>query len=95
MILLEVNNRIVEETLTVKVKNAQAGQKPESVLVTVADFDGVLYRISNPKEDKTKVNVSISLKFYKELQSHGADRVLEREYGSMLVSPEEGKPGLT
>jgi actin related protein 2/3 complex subunit 2 len=90
MILLEVNNRIVEETLTVKVKNAQAGQKPESVLVTVADFDGVLYRISNPKEDKTKVNVSISLKFYKELQSHGADRVLEREYGSMLVSPEEG-----
>jgi len=90
MILLEVNNRIVEETLTVKVKNAQAGQKPESVFVTVADFDGVLYRISNPKEDKTKVNVSISLKFYKELQSHGADSVLEREYGSMLVSPEEG-----
>lgn len=90
MILLEVNNRIVEETLTVKVKNAQAGQKPESVLVTVADFDGVLYRISNPKEDKTKVNVSISLKFYKELQSHGADSVLDREYGSMLVSPEEG-----
>ena len=37
------------------------------------------------------MNVSISLKFYKELQSHGADSVLEREYGSMLVSPEEGK----
>ena len=44
MILLEVNNRIVEETLTVKLKNALSGQKPESVLVTVADFDGVLYR---------------------------------------------------
>ena len=44
MILLEVNNRIVEETLTVKFKNALTGQKPESVLVTVADFDGVLYR---------------------------------------------------
>ena len=44
MILLEVNNRIVEETLTVKIKNALTEQKPESVLVTVADFDGVLYR---------------------------------------------------
>jgi len=90
MILLEVNNRIVEETLTVKIKNALSEQKPESVLVTVADFDGVLYRISNPKEDKTKVNVSISLKFYKELQEHGADDVLKREYGDLLVAADEG-----
>jgi len=87
MILLEVNNRIVEETLTVKIKNALGGQKPESVLVTVADFDGVLYRISNPKDEKTKVNVSISLKFYKELQAHGADDVLKREYGDLLMQP--------
>jgi len=90
MILLEVNNRIVEETLTVKIKNALSGQKAESVLVTVADFDGALYRLSNPKEDKNKVNVSISLKFYKELQEHGAEGVLQREYGDMLVSPDEG-----
>jgi len=90
MILLEVNNRIVEETLTVKIKNALSGQKPESVLVTVADFDGVLYRISNPKDDKTKVNVSISLKFYKELQVHGADTVLKREYGDLLVPADDG-----
>merc|ERR1719402_2178909 len=60
------------------------------VLVTVADFDGVLYRISNPKEDKTKVNVSISLKFYKELQEHGADDVLKREYGDLLVPADDG-----
>ena len=47
-------------------------------------------RLSNPKEDKTKVNVSISLKFYKELQEHGAEGVLQREYGDMLVTPDEG-----
>lgn len=41
------------------------------------DFDGVLYHISNPNGDKTKVMVSISLKFYKELQEHGADEVSE------------------
>jgi hypothetical protein len=44
--------------------------------VTLADFDGVLYRISNPgNSDKTKINVSVALKFYKELQRHGADQV--------------------
>lgn len=52
--------------------------KPDAVNVTVADFDGVLYNISNPDNDRSKLIVSISLKFYKELQDHGADEV--REY---------------
>ena len=46
--------------------------------------------MSNPKEDKTKVNASISFKFYKELKIHGAEGVLRREYGDMLVAPEDG-----
>lgn len=45
------------------------------LLAFFTDFDGVLYHISNPNGDKTKVMVSISLKFYKELQAHGADEV--------------------
>ena len=40
-----------------------------------SDFDGVLYHISNLEGDKTKLQVSISLKFYKDLQEHGADEV--------------------
>uniref|UniRef100_A0A8C5K1K1 Actin-related protein 2/3 complex subunit 2 n=1 Tax=Jaculus jaculus TaxID=51337 RepID=A0A8C5K1K1_JACJA len=88
MILLNVNNRIIEETLALKFENAAAGNKPEAVEVTFADFDGVLYHISNPNGDKTKVMVSISLKFYKELQAHGADELLKRVYGSFLVNPE-------
>ena len=36
------------------------------------------------------MNVSISLKFYQELQSHGAENVLQREYGDMLVAADEG-----
>uniref|UniRef100_A0A8C9AN84 Actin-related protein 2/3 complex subunit 2 n=1 Tax=Prolemur simus TaxID=1328070 RepID=A0A8C9AN84_PROSS len=84
MILLEVNNRIIEETLALKFENAAAGNKPEAVEVTFADFDGVLYHISNPNGDKTKVMVSISLKFYKELQAHGADE--SRKYDSVPES---------
>jgi len=34
--------------------------------------------------------VSISLKFYKELQEHGADELLKREYGNFLAAAEEG-----
>ncbi|XP_032620300.2 actin-related protein 2/3 complex subunit 2 isoform X2 [Chelonoidis abingdonii] len=34
--------------------------------------------------------ISISLKFYKELQEHGADELLKRVYGNFLVNPEAG-----
>ncbi|KOB74255.1 Actin related protein 2/3 complex subunit 2, partial [Operophtera brumata] len=90
MILLEINNRIIEETLTVKYKNALARLKPESIDVTVADFDGVLFHISNVNGDKTKVRVSISLKFYKQLEEHGADELLKRVYGPLLTEAESG-----
>lgn len=90
MILLEINNRIVEETLLVKFKNALAGNKPDSIDATIADFDGVLYHISNVNSDKTKVRISISLQFYKQLQEHGSDDLLKREYGDFLTESEEG-----
>ena len=35
--------------------------------------------------------MSISLKFYKELQEHGADDVLKREYGDLLVAADDGE----
>ncbi|EEB18716.1 arp2/3, putative [Pediculus humanus corporis] len=90
MILLEINNKIVEDTLTLKIKNALAGHKPESIDITIADFDGVLFHISNVGGDKTKIRTSISLKFYKQLQEHGADELLKREYGPYLIEPENG-----
>ena len=91
MILLEVNNRIVEETLRLRIKNALAGMKLEPLNINLADFDGVLYRISTPNNEKTKVAISISLKFYKELQSHGADELLRKIYGDLFMAqPEEG-----
>lgn len=50
MILLEVNNRIVEDTLRLKIRNAldNPGSKPEALCVSLADFDGVQYKLSNP-----------------------------------------------
>lgn len=90
MILLEIHNRILEETLTNKIKNALSGHKPESTDVVIADFDGVLFHISSLSGDKSKLRISILLKFYKQLQEHGADELLKREYGSYLTAPETG-----
>lgn len=90
MILLEIRNLIVQETLTQKIRNVKEGGKPDSVDITVADFDGVLYHMSNPDGNKSKIMVSISLKFYKDLQEHGADELIKREYGSFMVTAEPG-----
>ncbi|KAK2578140.1 hypothetical protein KPH14_001329 [Odynerus spinipes] len=73
-----------------KIKNALSGHKPESTDVIIADFDGVLFHISNLSGDKSKIRISILLKFYKQLQEHGADELLKREYGSHLIAPESG-----
>lgn len=90
MILLEVNNRIVEDTLRVKIRNALEGGSPVSLGVNLADFDGVMYRLSNPSpNEKHLINVSVSLKFYKELASHGAAELLSREYGNLLLDKAE------
>ncbi|KAK1341997.1 hypothetical protein QTO34_016750 [Cnephaeus nilssonii] len=86
MILLEVNNRVIEEMLPPKFENG--GRKSTR---SSTNYDGVLYHISNPNGDKTKAMVSISWKFCKDLQkAHGADALLKGVYGSFLVNPEWG-----
>lgn len=91
MILLEINNRVVEDVLRVKWAELESNQKLESVDVTVADFDGVLFHISNYQGDKTKLCVSILLKFFRDLKEHGAEDLLNRVYGNLLMpTPESG-----
>lgn len=60
-----------------------------SIDQTVSDFDGVLFHISTP-ESKTKIQVSIQIRCFKDLVKYGAEQVLQREYGSYVVPPEAG-----
>jgi actin related protein 2/3 complex subunit 2 len=91
MILLEINNRVVEDVLKVKWAELDSNQKLESVDVTVADFDGVLFHLSNYDNDKTKIRISILLKFFRDLKEHGAEDLLNKVYGNLLMpQPEEG-----
>lgn len=66
-------------------------QKPDSIDITVADFDGAIFHISNLNGDKTKIRVSISLKFYKDLQEHGADELIKQIYGDLITDTEDSK----
>lgn len=86
MILLELNNRILEETLTAKFSS----EKFEGIDITFADFDGVSFHISNPDGEKSKLMISIHMKFYADLQKYGADQLIQKEYGSYLTTAESG-----
>ena len=46
----------------------------------MADFDGVIYRISTP-ESKTVLLISVAIRCYAELERYGAASILKREYG--------------
>ncbi|CAL8068113.1 unnamed protein product [Calicophoron daubneyi] len=89
MIFLDINNRAIEELLLVKFENAKLGMKHEKFDQILADFDAVVYRIHSLPSDKSKVVVSIILKFFKELQEYGADELLRREYGEHLCDVPE------
>jgi len=86
MILLEINNGIIEESL----RSRFAGGKADAIDIKVADFDGCIYHVGNPNGDRTKIVVSISLKFFKELQKHGADELMQKIYGDLITTPETG-----
>lgn len=85
MILLEVNNRVVEDVLRVKWAEIDSNQKLDFVDVRVADFDGVLFHLSSYEQDKTKIRISILLKFFRDLEKHGAEDLLKRVYGDLLM----------
>ena len=77
MILLEYQNRIIYDTL---LERFSSTDKPETVDVIAADFDGVIYHISTP-HSKSLLQLSMSMKCYRECQLYGGDLVMKREYG--------------
>ncbi|KFY28897.1 hypothetical protein V493_02694 [Pseudogymnoascus sp. VKM F-4281 (FW-2241)] len=85
MLLLDYQNVYIQSVLTERF----SGAPPASIDQTVSDFDGVTFHVSTP-ESKSKILISLQIKCYDELVKHGATQVLEREYGSYVVPPENG-----
>ncbi|CAF0721119.1 unnamed protein product [Didymodactylos carnosus] len=87
MILLEVHNRIIEEILTTQIETFLRKEKLNEIRTKIVDFDGVLYYIKSSRDKP--LTVSIKLKFFRDLEQHGMDELLRREYGDLLVAPED------
>jgi len=88
MILLDYHNKIIEDTLLEKFNPTEG--KFESVEIVLADFDGVTFHIFTDPNSKNILYVSMSMRCFGELRKHGVDQVLQKQYGSYLVDPENG-----
>ncbi|KAG0245105.1 Arp2/3 complex, 34 kd subunit p34-Arc-domain-containing protein [Mortierella sp. GBAus27b] len=87
MILLDYNNRIIEDTLKARFNPEN---KPKPLDISFVDFDGVSYHLSTPDDQDTKIILSIRWKCWGELIRYGATDVLKREYSQWIVDPEPG-----
>jgi len=93
MILLEYHNKIIEDLLRDKYKEAKENpdNKFEAIDMTIADFDAVTFHITTPDVNaKNIITISISIKCWRELEANGVNDVLKRVYGPLLVSAESG-----
>jgi len=89
MLLLEYHNKIIEDMLLEKFEITDAS-KFDSVEAIIADFDAVTFHLFTDANQKNLLNISISIKCFRELQKYGVDEVLKKQYGSNLISPEQG-----
>ncbi|KAI9770248.1 MAG: hypothetical protein M1840_003405 [Geoglossum simile] len=85
MLLLDYQNVLIQSLLTERF----SGAPPVSIDQVISDFDGVTFHLSTP-ESRSRILISISVKCFNELVRYGAQQVLEREYGPLIVAPESG-----
>jgi len=86
MILLESNTRLVEDLLKQRIDSP----KREAVDISIADFDGVQYKISTNPQQRNLLTVSISWKCIQQFRAHGVDARVRQIYGPLVTNPEQG-----
>jgi actin related protein 2/3 complex subunit 2 len=86
MILLEVQNRVLEEVINQRI----ASTKREAVDITLADFDGVTFHVTTNPQQRNIVTVSIHWRCIADMRPHGTDARVKAVYGPLVVSPEPG-----
>jgi len=90
MLLLEYHNKIIYDTIVEKVTEGKKSGTFESIEAVIADFDGVTFHLFTEQNTKNLLNISMSIKCYKDLRNNGADDLMKQHYGEYLKSPENG-----
>lgn len=66
----------------------------DKIKITIADFDGVTYRLASAADEKSRLVLSMSMPCFPQLVALGATDLLAREYSSsaasLLPQPEAG-----
>jgi len=84
MIILELANRIVHETIITRLKS----DKPYGVELKCCDFDGVMFHVFSSNGNKSELNISIAFSSAEDLLQHGGHDRLSEIYGVAVVDPE-------
>jgi len=85
MIILELANRIVYETILARLK----AEKPYGVEVKCADFDGVMFHVFTATENKSELSISIAFGSCDDcLRFGGNDRIGQIYSDGQWVDPE-------
>ncbi|KAJ1507406.1 Actin- protein 2/3 complex subunit 2, partial [Coelomomyces lativittatus] len=84
MILLESYHNILVDTLKSRIE----GDRSDSVLLRISDFDGTIYLLSTLSSNKAILRVSMQLKGFNDLKAYGVDQKMESLF-SNYISPEK------
>jgi len=95
MILLEVGNRILEETVLSQFSGPEeedeegkkVKKKREPVDIRLCDFDDVAYRLVVDAKARDILTVSMQLPCYRDIKDHGAADAFKKAFGDSTASP--------
>jgi len=95
MILLEIGNRILAETVDSQINapppdEEEEKQKKKHVDIHLCDFDGVSYRVQTEVKEKNMMTVSMLVPCYEVIKSQGAEAAVKELYGDAIVEPLDG-----
>lgn len=88
MLLLEYDNLLLKSILSERLLEQDSA--PATINQIVSDFDNVTFYISTP-ESKSKIQISMRMRCFRDLEKYGVHELLQREYGQYVApSPEPG-----
>jgi len=85
MIILELANRIVYETIIQRLKS----DKPYGIEMRCCDFDGVMFHLFTSSGNKNELSLSIGFSSAEECLKFGGNDRLSQIYGEGWVEPEQ------
>jgi len=98
MILLEVGNRMLEDTISAQFAGPEqeddegkiVKKKREAMDVRLCDFDDVAYRLVIDVKQRDILTVSLQLPCYRQIEKHGAEDAFKKAFPDNLGSPADG-----